>query len=384
MKPIIKRAIFLLNIILALAVSSTPAADSVPHIPTIDDLLNLRSVGGAVISPDGKWVAYTVTNSDFKQDAFVTQVWLVQTSTGHALQLTRSEKSAGNPRWSPDGQWLAFTSNRLEDKNQIFVIRPDGGEAAQLTKSETAISNYAWSEDSRLIAYTATEPVPQVSKDRKEYLGDYEVIRKDYSYLHLWTLSVSDALKAPVIGKQRTKKKNFSVDSFAWSPDGQRLAFSATINPDLIQGVTSDIYLLDLADDAVKKIVDQPGPDNGPRFSPDGSQIVFSSAMGNTTFFASNSRLAIVPVTGGTPRSVTDGFDENPGLVDWKADGIYFSGLQKTASHLFRVHPANAKITPLSWPDYLLAGSFSLSRDGRQLAFVAGSPTSLNEVFYLT
>jgi len=53
------------------------------------------------------------------------------------------------------------------------------------------------------------------------------------------------------------------VDSFAWSPDGQKLAFSATINPDLIQGITSDIYLLNLADDSVKKIVDQPGPDGG-------------------------------------------------------------------------------------------------------------------------
>ena len=166
----------------------------------------------------------------------------------------------------------------------------------QLTKSETAISNFAWSEDGKQIAYTATEPVPQVSKDRKEYLGDYEVVRKEYNYVHLWTLNVSEALSAPVIGKQHTKKKDFSVDSFAWSPDGQRLAFSATVNPDLIQGVTSDIYLLNLADDSVKKLVAQPGPDSGPRFSPDGTQIVFSSAMGNTTYFASNSRLAIVPV----------------------------------------------------------------------------------------
>ena len=193
-------------------------------MPTIDDLLNVKSIGGAIISPDGKWVAYTVSNSDFKQDAFVTQIWLVQSGTGRTFQLTRAEKSAGNPRWSPDGQWLAFTSSRLEDKNQIFVIQPEGGEAVQLTKSETAISNYAWSEDGKQIAYTATEAVPPVSKERKEYLGDYEVVRKEYNFVHLWTLNVSEALNAPIVGKQRTKKKDFSVDSFrlvaGWSAPG--------------------------------------------------------------------------------------------------------------------------------------------------------------------
>ena len=116
------------------------------------------------------------------------------------------------------------------------------------------------------------------------------------------------------------------------------------MNPDLIQGATGDIYLLKLSDDSVKKIVDQPGPDNGPRFSPDGKQIVFLSVMGDKLYFASNSRLAIVGVEGGTPKSITDSFDENPGLLEWKRDGIYFGGLQKTASHLFRVDPVERKI----------------------------------------
>ena len=349
--------------------------------PTIDDLLTLKTVGGTQISPDGKWIAYTISNGDFKQDAFVSQIWLVEVGSGRKFQLTRGDKSSGNPRWSPDGEWLAFLSNRLEDKNQIFVINPVGGEAVQLTKSETAITNYSWSEDGKTILYTATEAVPQLSKDRKDYMGDYEVVRKEYSFLHLWTLNVAEALDAPVIGKQRTKKKDFSVNAFAWSPDGSKIAFSATINPDLVQGVTSDIYLLTLADDSIKKLVSQPGPDNNPRWSPDGKQIVFSSAMGQTAYFASNSRLAIVSAEGGTPRSVTDNFDENPGLVDWKADGIYFTGLQKTASHLFRVDPQSGKIVRLTSPDQLQAGSFSLSADGRQVAFTASSPISLAEVF---
>ena len=112
----------------------------------------------------------------------------------------------------------------------------------------------------------------------------------------------------------------------------------------MIQGTTADIYLLKLSDDSVKKIVAQPGPDNNPRFSADGKQIVFSSAMGEKLYFASNSKLAVVSVDGGTPRSITDSFDENPGAIEWKRDGIYFTGQQKTASHLFRADPASGKI----------------------------------------
>jgi hypothetical protein len=80
------------------------------------------------------------------------------------------------------------------------------------------------------------------------------VVRRDYTHAHLWTLDVNEALNGPVVGKQRTKNKDFSVDSFSWSRDGARIAFSATVNPDLIQGVTSDVYLINLTNDAVTKL----------------------------------------------------------------------------------------------------------------------------------
>lgn len=365
-------------VVIMLAVSAGMAQS---RVPTIDDLLMLKSAVGAQISPDGKWVAYTVSYGDFKQDAFITQIWLANIDTQKTLQLTRGEKSSTNPRWSPDGQRLAFLSNRIEDKNQIFLIDPTGGEAQQLTKSETAINNFAWSEDGKTIAYSATEPTTQPLKDRKEYYGDYDVVHAGYNYVHIWSLDVAEAMKSPIAGKQRTKKTDFSVDSFSWSPDGSSIVFSATLNPDLIQGATGDIYLLKLSDDSVKKIVDQPGPDGNPRFSPDGKQIVFSSAMGEKLYFANNSKLAIVGVDGGKPKSITDTFDENPGLLDWTRNGIYFSGLQKTASHLYRVDPVSAKIVRISQPDNLMAGAFSLTRNADRMAFTIASPTSMAEVF---
>ena len=131
----------------------------------------------------------------------------------------------------------------------------------------------------------------------------------------------------------------------------------------------------------MKRLVSQPGPDTNPRWSPDGRNLVFSSAMGATSYFASNSRLAIVPAGGGTPRSITDRFDENPSIVEWNAEGVYFAGAQKTASHLFRVDPATGAITRITGPDGLMANGFSLTRDGRQMAFSASSPTTMAEVF---
>ena len=371
-----------LSLLALLIVSIVAVAQNGRHVPSIDELLTLKTVGAVQISPDGKWIAYTVGYGDFKTDAFMNQIWLADVSSGRTFQVTRGDKSSTTPRWSPDSAWLTFLSNRVEDKNQIFAINPAGGESIQLTKSETAISNFAWSEDGKSIAYLAPEPVPPVSKERKDYMGDFEVVRKEYNFNHIWTFNIGDAFNAPIIGKQRTKKKEFSVDSFSWSPDGSRIAFSATLNPDLIQGSTADVYVLNLADDSVKKIISQNGPDNGPRWSPDGKQIVFASAMGREPSFATNTRLAIVPADGSAPpRSITDTFDESVGLLEWKQDGIYFNALQKTAAHLFRLDLVTGKVVRITQPDSLLAGSISLSRDGQVLAFSASSPTSLSEVF---
>ena len=359
--------------------ASVAASDAAKHVPTIEDLLSLRTLGGVRISPDGTRIAYTVTEADLEQDAYVTQIWLADIASDRTFQLTQGKSSCFSPSWSLDGKWLAFTSSRADDKSQLFAISPEGGEAVQLTKAETGVSNYAWSPDGKTIAFTAVDPVLQEAKDRKDRYGDYDLVRREYRHSHLWTVDVAEALHSPQAGLRRTSGMNYTVGGFDWAPDGRKIAFSAPVNPDLVNSGTSDIYVLDLADDAVRKIVSQPGPDTSPLWSPDGRFILFSSVMGRTDYYARNSRLALVPAEGGKVRSLTDAFDENPYATDWTTDGIYFTASQKTATHLFRLDPDSLEIRRVSGPDDAVVTGFSFSRDGKQVAFTSHSATTLGE-----
>src|SRR5512137_575860 len=327
----------------AILIGTTAAANGqtpAKHVPTVEDLMTLKTLGSPRLSPDGTRIAYTVTETDFGQDAYVTHIWLADVASGDVIQLTRGKKSCSGAAWSPDGKWLAFTSSRVDDKSQIFAIRPDGGEAIPLTKAETGVNGFAWSPDGKTIAFTASDPTSDEAKARKDFYSDFEVVRREYTHSHLWTVDVAEALAAPQPGRRRTSGKAFTVGGFDWAPDGTKIAFSAAINPDLINGGTSDIYILDLAGDTVRKIVDLPGPDSSPLFAPDGRSVLFSTAGGHRDYFARNTGLAVVPVEGGAVKPLTGAFDENPGAVAWNGDAVYFQAMQKTASHLYRLDPA--------------------------------------------
>jgi dipeptidyl aminopeptidase/acylaminoacyl peptidase len=387
---------------LSLGTGGAAAAQSAAvgtHTPTITELLSVQRISGASISPDGRYVAYLRTSADFDTDAFVAHVWLADTQTSRVVQLTRDTSSASDLHWSPDSRWLSFISSRHEKRGQIFAIRPDGGEAVRLSDAATDVKDHAWSPDGHTIAFTVADEDADGKARAKEY-GDFQVVRREYRFVHLWTLSVDGALDSATAGAAKgtrvTAGRTWSVESFDWSPDSRRLAFSASKTPDLVDRGSEDIYVIGVnadggADGVASSLVTLPGPDSSPRWSPDGQSIAFTTSMGDRLFFHANRKIAIVSAAGGTPRSLTDAFDENASPVAWKKDGLYFSGLSKTASHLFRVDPAPAsgtasgaaapKITRVSAPDDLAIDGASLSGDGTRVAFVAASAKSLPEVY---
>ncbi|HEY1338662.1 MAG TPA: DPP IV N-terminal domain-containing protein, partial [Bryobacteraceae bacterium] len=351
--------------------------------PTIDGSLSMKSASGAQISPDGRFVAYTVQQANWDENDFIQQIWIAAIATGERYQLTSGKKSSTNPQWSPDSRRLAFASDR-DGKRQIYLIAPAGGEAAQLTTEENGVGAFAWSPDGGAIAFTSTGPDAKAKKDRKEKYGEFEIIGGDYTMNHLWRLKVPtempyDVKKLPK-AEALTKGDQFNVGAFSWAPDGSRIAFAAGRDPDLGSQDTERIYVLDLADLHVRKLVDMPGPHGNPKWSPDGKEIAYVTSNGQQFFFYANRYIAAIPADGGAPRLLTADFDEDANLIDWAADGVYFTALQKTAAHLFRVDPSTRAVRRISGPDQFHLTGVSFTRDHRALAAIGAEPNQFAEV----
>ncbi len=206
--------------------------------------------------------------------------------------------------------------------------------------------------------------------------GQFDVIGAEHRMTHLWVLDV--ATKAAL----RVTKGDFTVGSFDWSPNGQQIAFDHRINGDNANGGTADISIVNVADGAVRHLVTQAGPDTNPVWSPDGTKILFESKMANPSFFYTNTVLALIPATGGTIEPLTSkSFDEDPSIVAWRASGIFFSGLQRTASYLFKLDPATKLVTKVLPGEGSAANGFSLSSSADRVAYSKSTPSAFGEVY---
>ena len=378
-----KRLLIRISLFAAVVVYTTFSEAQTPavKVPTIDQSLEMYSVGSPKISPDGKRVVYEQTRTNWDANAFETDLWIADVATGERHPLTTTGHSCNSAEWSPDGKWIAFASDRPgslpkspAEKRQLWIMPANGGEAQQLTKMEKGVGGFEWAPDSQRIALSAEAPEPKAMKDRKDSFGDYHVIHADYEMAHLWLVDLPKTDAAGRIGavgepKELTKEDSFSVEEFSFSPDGSRIAFSAARDPDLISSFSKDVYVVRVTDGSVKEIVDTPGPDSDPQWSPDGKQIAYVTSNGEKYFFYANQRIAVVDADGGKPKVVSEAFDEDPDLLKWAPEGIYFSGLQKMSSSLYLLDPASSSIKKMAMPGSEIAGSFTLSKDFKQVAY---------------
>src|SRR3954468_18750924 len=101
----------------------------------LDDLYRLREVSGPEISPEGEWVAYTVSTPDSSKDQADSDVWMTSWDGRRSVRLTTSKTSEHTPRWSPDGRYLAFLSSRddAREVDQVWLLNRTGGEAERIS-----------------------------------------------------------------------------------------------------------------------------------------------------------------------------------------------------------------------------------------------------------
>ncbi|HZF37991.1 MAG TPA: hypothetical protein VE715_04150, partial [Blastocatellia bacterium] len=137
---------------------------------TVEDALAVRQIGAPQFSPDGKRIAYTISEWDKEENRRVSHIWLVSSDGGPTAKLTTGDKGETSPQWSPDGANIAFLADR--DKGiQVWVIPVDGGEADRLTSEENDIQSFQWSPDGETIAFV-TRDTPRDKAEREKRKKD--------------------------------------------------------------------------------------------------------------------------------------------------------------------------------------------------------------------
>lgn len=387
----ISAALALLASSALIALPTSPANAQAKRALRSGDLYHLKDVRDPEISPDGQWVAYTVTTVDSAKDKSDNDVWMTSWDGATTIRVTSSPESESSPRWSPDGRYLAFLSGRQEGKGaQIWLLDRRGGEAQRVTQLKGGVSEFSWSPDSKRMVLVVDEETDSAArKDTAEHKTPKPIVIDRYNFKrdvagYLGTkrshLSLYD------LATKKTETLTLGVDddgSPSWSPDGRMVAFvrGPVAEPD--RSRDDDVYVIEArAGAAPKRLTDFVGPDGGrPAWSPDGKWIAFFRGDEPKYQAYNLSKLAIVASDGSTAaRVVTEALDRPLSNAHFSLDGksVYVLLSDDREQQLARVSVANGAVERLITGKQVVG---SYSTDAGKFVVMVSTPERSGEVY---
>jgi dipeptidyl aminopeptidase/acylaminoacyl peptidase len=377
---------------------------------TFDDMIAMHRIAEAEISPDGRWVAYTVATPDMDANRNASNLWMAPVAGGDAIQLTRTGKDS-SPKWSPDGKTIAFLSERSGD-SQIYLLSMEGGEAHPLTKLSTGADIVKWSPDGQTILFTSSvfpdcinrSAGPQNNDDACNKKRDEENeknpvkahVAENLLYRH-WT-HWNDGKRAHLLvmssdgsGEARdlTPGANYDVppdqrgedSDINFSPDSKEICFTAVTDKMEATSTNGDLFIVPVVGGGPKRITTQPGFDGNPVYSPDGKYIAYRAQL-TAGYEADRWRVMLYDRSSGKSENLTEAsFDRSAESLAWSPDSrtIYFLAEDETLKPVYAM-TAKAGATPKKLLDGFNA-SFSIGDNGKTLVLSRTSLTRPAELF---
>jgi dipeptidyl aminopeptidase/acylaminoacyl peptidase len=373
------------------------ADSSAKRLLTVDDYFRLKEVDDPQVSPDGKWVVYTVKTANLKDDKNKERVWMVPAAGGEAIPLTAEKSSSSHARWSPDGKYITFLSARggaagddAEEGNaQVWILNRAGGEAQQLTDTVQEVKNFAWSPASDRLVLELQDPSPdeiEAAKHKDDtkakarprpWVIDRLHFKEDEAgYLsrrrtHLYVFGIADHKLTQITSG------DYDDAAAAWSPDEKKIAFASNrTSPEPDMNFNSDIWVVDAGNSDLGKslvqVTTNEGAEDTPAWSPDGKWIAYTTQLEPKLFDYSTIQIAVSPAAGGEAKVLTRSLDRNSTIPNFSADGkwIYFIADDDGTQNLLRVPAAGGEIERPIGGRKMVQG-YSLGKDGSAAATVA-------------
>ncbi|MBZ5611300.1 MAG: S9 family peptidase [Acidobacteriia bacterium] len=362
----------------------------------------LREVRDPQVSPDGKWVAYTVSSVDVAADKTDTDVWMASWDGSEQVRLTSSAENENAPRWSPDGRYLAFLSGRpgKAKGTQVWLLDRMGGEAQQLTSVKGKLSAYEWSPDSKRLVLVvqdrdADDPDEEKPGDQQPKKAPKPIVVNRYKFKqdiigyliqHPARLYLFDIATGKT---EALTSQSIEAAAPSWSPDGRSIAFLGKEGKDADRYNTSNVYVLEAREGAApKQITHYDGVKASasrarPEWNPDGTRLVYLQSTGAKLDAYNMNRLAIMPASGGEPRVLAAKLDRGVAAPRFSADGasVVFLVADDRSEYLARVPASDGAVEKLIRGP-LVISSVALGKDGR-VAVVSSTDTTSGEVHAL-